>query len=227
MKTITPILLLLVASFFISCEKENSEDVNQDKIYTDYELFYNKNTDKTVAVAKFKFGGPTGTILELSDGATVSFNGDNLTYNGWYAGHMKEYAGLVTSGTFLYTDVNGDTYSNATPSMDTIAFATDFDTIIKSQANTLTWQGKSLAADEAVAVFVGSWTWGQDALFYQAQTGATNIVMGITQMSNLAEGTSTVYMDRSKDLSVAQGTGEGGRIRSKYRGTNVQVQVIP
>ncbi len=225
-KLLIPFLMVLGVAF-ASCEKESSEDVNQDKIYTDYELFYNKNTDKTVAVAKFKFGGPTGTILELSNGATVSFNGDNLTYNGWYAGHVKEYAGLLTSGTFSYTDVDGNTFTNATPSMDTIAFEVGFDTIVKSQANTLTWQGKSLAANEAVGVFVGSWTWGQDALFYQAQVGATNIVMGITQLANLAEGSSTVYMDRTKDVTLSQGTSEGGRIRSKYRGTNVQVQVVP
>lgn len=51
-------LLLLVAS----SAKEDSSDVNQNKIYCDYELFYNQNDDKTQAVARFRFGGPTGTL---------------------------------------------------------------------------------------------------------------------------------------------------------------------
>jgi len=44
---------------FTACPIEDSSDVNQDKIYTDYEVFYNSNTDKTIVVAKFRFGGPT------------------------------------------------------------------------------------------------------------------------------------------------------------------------
>lgn len=223
-KFIFPLFLALT---LVSCDKEDSEDVNQDKIYTDYELFYNENTDKTTVVARFRFGGPTGTLLELSSGATVTFNGDNLAYNGWYGGHMKEYAGQLASGTFVYTDVDGSTYTNATPAYNPIAFDPAFDTIVKSQANTLTWLGSALAPNEAVAVFVGTWTWGQDAWLFQDLDGATNIIMGVNQLSGLAEGNSTVYMDRYTALNVTQGTGEGGRIRSKYRAINQQVVVIP
>ncbi len=227
MKLIHYSLFIITLLFLSSCAKEDSSDVNQDKIYTDYELFYNKNTDKTVAVAKFKFGGITGTILELTDGATVTFNGDLLTYNAWYSGHVKEYAGMITSGTFVYTDVDGSVFTNATPSMDTASFDPNFTTIVKSQANTFTWLGNSLAANESIGLFVGSWTWGEDALFFQNQLGATNLIMGITQMSNLAEGTSTVYMDRTKHATNIQGTSNGGIIRSKYRALNAQVQVVP
>ncbi|TSJ41327.1 hypothetical protein [Fluviicola chungangensis] len=221
------IALLVLPFLLFSCEKENSEDVNQDKIYTDYELFYNKNEDKTYVVARFKFGGPTGTNLELTNGASVKFNGDLLTYNAFYVGHYKEYAGKISSGTFVYSDVDGNQFTNTTPAMDTVAFQPGFDTIVKSQANTLTWIGNSLAANQSVGVFVGSWTWGQDALFYQNQSGATNIVMGITGLSSLALGTSTVYMDRANETTVAQGTSEGGKIRSKYRALNKVVQVVP
>jgi len=65
-----------------SCAKEDSSFVNQNKVYCDYELFYNQNEDKTHAVARFRFGGATGTLLELTDstGASVSFNGETLPY---------------------------------------------------------------------------------------------------------------------------------------------------
>lgn len=221
-------LLFIALPFLLfSCEKENSEDVNQDKIYTDYELFYNKNEDKTTVVARFKFGGPTGTNLELTSGATVTFNGDPLTYNAFYVGHVKEYAGKISSGTFIYTDVDNNQFTNTTPMLDTIAFQPGFDTIVKSQANTLTWVGNPLAANQSVGVFIGSWTWGQDALYYQNQLGATNIIMGITSMNSLALGSSTVYMDRQNETNVVQGTSEGGKIRSKYRALNKVVQVVP
>lgn len=223
-----PILMSLFSLvIFSSCAKEPSEDVNQDKIYTAYEVFYNANTDKTIAVARFRFGGATGTILELSDGANVTFNGDLLTYNGFYTGHVKEYAGMVTSGSFKYTDTDGNVYTNAALSMDTAGYESTFDTIVKSQANTFTWTGNPLASGEAISLFVGSWTWGQDALFYQAQDGATNLIMGINQMANLAEGSSTVYMDRTNLSTSIDGTLRGGTMKSTYRPANVQVVVVP
>ena len=219
---------IITVSTLVSCNKESSDDVNQDKIYTDYEMFYNANTDKTVVVARFKFGDITGTNLELSNGAYVLFGSDTLYYNVWYTGHAKEYAGQIPVGTFTYKDTDGNTFVNTAPSGQTIAFDPAFTTITKSAANTLTWVGSTLAANEAVGVFVGtSWTWGQDALFYQDLDGASDIVMGINKMNNLATGPATVFMDRSINLDVAQVTGNGGKIRYRYRTLNQNVTVNP
>ena len=87
---------------------EDSDDVNQARIYTDYELFYNANEDVTHAIARFRFGGPFGTILELtgSSGAGVTFNGQPLAYSGFWGGHHREYAGNVTGGTQAWVDLN-------------------------------------------------------------------------------------------------------------------------
>lgn len=70
---------LVLSLFFLSaCEVEASADVNQERIYADYKVFYNSNTDKTWVIARFRFGGPTGTLLELNALASVSFDGDEL-----------------------------------------------------------------------------------------------------------------------------------------------------
>ena len=98
-------MMLFSALAFTSCQTEDSADVNQDKIYTDYELFYNSNTDKTQVVARFRFGGPLGTLLELNDPASVKFDGEDVPFNALYSGHFKEFSGQVLEGTFLYTNV--------------------------------------------------------------------------------------------------------------------------
>lgn len=211
-----------------SCDKEDSSDVNQQKIWTSYEVFYNQNDDKTHAIARFRFGGPTGTLLELTDStsANVTYNGTEMPYSNIWGGHHLEFAGSQTPGTFVYTNNDGDVYTNSVPAGNTIAYEAGFDTITKGSAQTFTWNGTALAADEKVAVFVGSWTWGEDALFYTEDDGATSLVMGVTQMQNLALGTSTVYMDRKTEVDLAEGTPEGGKITYTYRPTNVQVQVV-
>lgn len=227
-----PFFLVLIALFSLattlnSCQKEDSSDVNQDKIYAAYELFYNANTDKTVAIVRLRFGSPTGTLLEATNPASVIFNGDTLPYSAIYSGHAKEYAGMVTSGTFVYTNVNGDVFSNSTPAMTTFSHPSGFDTIVKSQANTYTWVGNSLSAEERVELFLGTWTWGQDAIFYATGNGATNIVMGTNQLAGVAEGGSTLYGDRVHEVAATQVTSEGGVIRTRYRPANIQVQVVP
>ena len=229
MKKVGLVVFMCVLStlgILTSCEKEVSSDVNQDKIYTDYEVFYDKNTDKSWVVAKFRFGGPTGTILELDSTAFVKFNNDTLAYNGLFTGHFKEYAGRITTGTFTYTNVSGQVFQNSIPVCDTIAFPTTLNALSKSSAQTIAWVGSPLAANHAVGIFIGNWTWGQSALAYQDADGATNLVLGINQMAALALGSSTVFMDRQTEVSVSQGTSEGGKIRSKYRALNVLLQVV-
>lgn len=222
--------LLAVAALPIlvtSCQKEDSSDVNQDKIYTAYELFYNANSDKTVAIARLRFGSPTGTLLEATDPASVTFNGDAMPYSVVYSGHAKEYSGKLTSGTFVYTNVDNQTFTNSVPSMDTIAYPAGFDTIIKSQSSTFTWVGNPLTPTERVNLFIGTWTWGQDALFFATGNGSTNIVMGTNQLNNLAEGQSTCYVDRVNEVAIAQGTSEGGVIRTRFRPANISLQIVP
>jgi hypothetical protein len=220
-------LAIAVPALLSSCQKEDSSDVNQDKIYTVYEMFYNANSDKTVAIARLRFGSPTGTLLEATDPAGVTFNGDVMPYSAAYSGHAKEYAGKLVGGTFAYTNTEGTVFSNTTPFMDTVAYPVGFNTIIKSQANTFTWVGNPLAANERINLFIGSWTWGQDAAFFAYSQGASDIIMGINQLNNLALGTSTCYIDRVNEVAITQGTSEGGVIRTRYRPLNVPVQVVP
>jgi hypothetical protein len=221
-------LYLFVAAIatLTGCTVEDSGDVNQDKIWTRYELFYDANDDKTIAVARFRFGGATGTLLRLNEEASVSFNGEAMAYNDWYFGHTLEFAGWVDSGTFVYQDLDDLTFTNTVYPYDSIAFPAGFDTITKSSANTLTWNGSPLAADEVVGLFVGSWTWGDDALYVQSNDNATNIVLGTGQLSNVPVGPSTLFMDRSTEVAVTEGTSEGGLVVGKYRAQNRIVQVV-
>tara|TARA_B110000046_G_C13007260_1_gene404907 strand:- start:2342 stop:2668 length:327 start_codon:yes stop_codon:yes gene_type:complete len=107
-----------------------------------------------------------------------------------------------------------------------VRFDPGFETITKSVAENLIWDGTALSADQHVGVFVGSWTWVEDASFWTADLGATEIVIGVSQKADLAFGSSTVYMDRSTAMDIAEVTPEGGRIRYKYRSTNATVVVV-
>jgi hypothetical protein len=90
--------ILLTMTFSAGCMREDSSDVNQDKIYAEYELFYNANEDITYARAVFRFSNALGIKLKLATGSEVRFNGDILTFKPALAYYEKSYAGKVMQG---------------------------------------------------------------------------------------------------------------------------------
>ena len=83
-----------------------------------------------------------------------------------------------------------------------------------------------MAPNEIVGVFVGSWAWGDDALYVQTVDNATDIVLGASQLGQVPVGNATVFMDRSTEVAASEATSEGGLVVGKYRAENRQVQIV-
>lgn len=211
---------------FTSCESEESASVNQDKIYTSYELKYDQNTDKTYTIAQFRFGNILGTLLQLSDPAEVRFNDDVLSFKPGLIYYEKEYAGKITSGTFTYKDATGVTYTNTASNLPTIAFPANFTGVTRNQANTFTWTGTPLTAGEEVFLFIGNTTTVNTQTFYTNKVGATNLVLSAEKLNNLAPGVAAeadLYRDRIDSLS--QKTSAGGYLKLNYRAQKKPITV--
>lgn len=223
------ILLLVFATASVlltSCLSEESTSVDQDKIYTTYELLYDKNTDKTYARAQFHFGNLLGTLLKLSDPAEVRFNDDVLSYKTGFAFYEKEYAGQLTGGAFTYKDVDGVEYKNTVSNMPTIAFPANFTGVTRNQANTFTWTGTPLSAGEEVFLFIGNTTTVNTQTFYTNKIGASDLVLSAEKVNNLAPNVAAeadLYRDRIDSLS--QKTSAGGFIKVNYRAQKKSITV--
>lgn len=219
MKKLTSLLLLMFTiagyiSLFTACQSEPSSDVNQDKIYTEYTLYYDGNADKTYARASFKFSNIAGTLLELDAPSEVTFNGDILTFNALKY-YEKEYAGLISSGTFVWTDLNGNSYTN-TISMKPITFPTVIDSINRDSSFELSWVGDSLSTDESVTLTMVDGS-ASVQIFYQNDINSQSIILGANQLSLLLEGSSTLNYDRYYKPTLTNQTQAGGLITGRYR----------
>lgn len=220
------LLLLFGLSILVSCAKENSNDVNQDRIYAEYELYYDKNTDKTYASAIFRFGNATGTQLELTAPSQVKFNNDVIPFDPVFSYYRKEYAGLVTTGTFTFTDTEGTSYTNTISPYKTIAFPA-IDTIHSNNSYTVTWVGDSLVTNERVDLWIDGTMQNNAELFVQYTPGADNLVLAANRLQNLGTGNATCTMDRIWETTAASVTSAGGKIRAKYRALNETAYVTP
>lgn len=119
--------------------------------------------------------------------------------------------------------MDGDIFMNDVPVFEEIAFPADFDTLSKSNAYESEWERSVLKENQHIGLCIGSWTWGQDALFVQIGLGATNIVLGLVGLTNLSLGNVNCYMDRSTEIEVIEGTLEGGKIRGKFKAVNPEL----
>lgn len=209
-----------------------SEDVNQARIFTVYELAYDGNTDRTTAIATFRFGGPNGTRLELSDGSRVEFEGDDLAPTGGEVNllrYERTFANLTEEGTFVFEDADGETYENEV-ALRPIAFPDEIGPIDNDESFELAWEGDDLAEDEEVNVLLSRLQAGQEVelgLFTQRDDGAQSITLTADQLRNVAPGTVTLRIERKVIDDDPDETPEvGGRVEARYVPRDVTVEVV-
>ena len=105
------VLILIIGNIFLSCRKENSEEIDQNEIYTDYRIIYKEDLNKTFARATFKHELNTGENLKLGKDANVSINGFDMVWNSSF--HRYEYEFLdLHEGSFSFIDNDGKQFNN-------------------------------------------------------------------------------------------------------------------
>ena len=226
------IALLGVALTLPACQMaEQSVNVNQSRIWTDYELHYDANTDLTTAKASFRFGSALGTPLDLTSPSEVRFNGELLArqvqLGTGFVSYERTFAGELTSGTFRFEDTEGEVYSN-TVSLRPIAFPASVGPIDNDGSYAFDWVGSSLASGEEVDVTLWRLTTGSAslALFPQRQDGARGVVMDATQLRNVSPGDVALKMERRWRGTPGRAPDAGGRLTVKWTTGDKVVTVV-
>lgn len=218
------LFILSICSILIatSCQRESSADVNQDRIFTHYELFYNANEDITYARAWFRFGSITGTQLELASPSEVTFEGDKLSFNKLLAFYEKKYAGLKTSGTFIWEDTEANVFTN-TVTINPIDFGVMPDSIARNAALTIPWTGDALGTDEVVGTWINGENEGDAQAAITIETGTNQLIVPANKMSQVGAGPGKIYLERRSAPALVSVTGAGGYGAGVYRATTKNV----
>lgn len=167
--------LLTGAAGARGCGGEDSSVVRQDRIFTQYWLYYDANTDVTYARATFRLGHALGTVLELTDPAKVTFNEKALSFQELAGWHEVQLPGRV-SGTFVYSNVEGQRFSVPVMSLPDVGLPPAL-SIPAGQSYTLAWQGPVVARDERLEVIVTGENKLDFSVIEQRGTGAKDVVL--------------------------------------------------
>ncbi|MDY0140936.1 MAG: hypothetical protein RBR97_03495 [Bacteroidales bacterium] len=227
MKKIVLISIVLAAALFVfsSCERENSSDVNQDRIFVIYEMVYHQSTDITYARASFFFGGVTGTKLELSDPNKIICNDKILSLKSALAYYEKEFEGFIDTANYKFTDADGNSFVNEVYIKE-IGLSENPDTIIKGNSFTLNFNGEPLAQRESVYVCIDGLLENDKISVYQNTSGATSIIIPANQTSKLSVGTNTVYLRRKTEITPQETSSAGASCSGIYQTKEINIEVV-
>jgi hypothetical protein len=113
-------MLFLIAGLFACDSNEigNSKDVNQDKIYMDYNISYLEGEDKVNLNFQYRFAGATGTTLVLNNPSQVKLDGEILKVDsseerGAYYELSKNYKAFLGKHSIQFTDTNGKQFTDS------------------------------------------------------------------------------------------------------------------
>ncbi len=223
--------LIILASIFMTfflfgCETENSEDVNQDRIFVAYELFYDQPEDVTYAKVVFTLGNLTGTRLELSEGASITFDGTTIPFENVRGVYELKLSGLVNNGSFVYNDLDGEKFTNSI-TLRSVDFPSDVPTTInRSQSYEITWTGEPVGegSSSVVATVVPN-NLAQTKIFTQANSGATSVVLTPNILSDIEPQGGTLVLERFDIGDANQTTGAGGIITGRYRPDTADITI--
>lgn len=220
-------LLLAAGLSIMGCKKEDSDTVDQDKIYTKYILEYNSNQDVTYVRSHFQFSNATGTKLELVDPAQVTANGDIMPFKQALAYYETEINGVASSVDFEYTDTEENVFNNTVNMVPSIDFDGTLDTLSRSSNYMLEWVGDPVQTGEVVTVTIDGNGQGDAQVFTQAGVGATSINLTQDQLGNLGLEDATFYIRRAKTVNASEVTSAGGTKTARYDGTPISVYIEP
>lgn len=217
------ILFILIGSLAVlsSCKKEVSKNVDQDKIYTYYELFYNQNEDVTTAKAVFTFSNATGTKLMLSDPSTVMVDGTEMEWDSDNAYYSVDFSGFKPMAEFVWVDTDGNTFTNEVNIQDIEFPTTVADLHYGDSIVYFMWEGVALDSFESVMLTVASET--KRRVFSIDTLGATSIGIDSVTLAPVDSGQVMLELVKSYAPPLTEETSRGGEGVGKYRPVDRQV----
>ncbi len=203
------------------CQSQPSADVAQDKIHTTYWLYRDSNTDSTFARAQFRFGGATGTSLELTGGASASEGGTPLAWGALLDWYENKHAGYTKQTTFTYVDSQGKRREVPVPAIREVSFPDAVPAKLpRSESFELTWVGEPLVDGETMeAVVARDANRLNFAVWYETKVGARSVVLTKDGMAKVQAGGCIITLRRHRNYPLPAGadTGGGGRVTTTFQ----------
>lgn len=216
-------LFVVLAAGFSACKKEVSKNIDQDKIWTYFELYYDGSVDKTYATATFRFNSITGTRLMLSDPSTVLVDGAEMEWIADEGYYQNVFDGLKSSAEFRWVDLDGKSFTNSIDIHEVQFPSVLSDLHFGDTASYFFWDGAALDTNESMAITVDGVGNTDARIFSTDSIGAILIVLDSVKLSQVDSGIVSLVLNRRYSPPLLEGTSSSGVITGRFKPDTVSV----
>ncbi|MFT5857929.1 MAG: hypothetical protein ACI865_000013 [Flavobacteriaceae bacterium] len=227
MKRITTLGIAMVSVlFFTACKKESSINIDQNRIYSNYDIEYDQHSNQTSVKATFRVDHNSGQKIELTYPSRVGFDGETMSYKKVMGQYTFNRSGNVLNRSILYFDIDGKEFSNSGENMSFIDIPVGFNGISRGGNVFLPWAGGAIASGETVTVTISGGSQSGSKTFTANSVGSNYIILDQYKLQNLVAGTATIQIKREVSKSLVQSNLAGGRITSTYKGRRTTINIF-
>lgn len=216
---------LLSILFFTACKKEASINIDQNRIYSDYEVTYDQMSNQTVTQVIFRVDHNSGKKIELTYPARVGFNDENLAWKNLGGSYHAKRSGNHLNGSFTYIDIDENSFENNGAVINPIDIPFGMNNISKNGNFFLPWTGASLQSGETVKVVISGGSQSGSKTFTATAIGSSYISLEQYKLNDLVAGTAKIQIFREKTAGLQQSNLSGGRITSTYKGRRITINI--
>lgn len=221
-RTFTFLLPVMAVLFFTACKREESINIDQNRIYADYSYEFDAEKNQSSMTATFRLDNSGGKKLKLSYPARVDFEGSGLTWRGAFGHYQLTNSWNAAGGRFNYFNNDEKQFSNEIAAPPSTELPFGLTSISRAGNFFLPWTGGPLGAGEVIRVRIDGVT---DQTFTTSQLGATHIILDQNGLQQLTPGNATITIEREKRSGVQQGNLSGGQITSRYKSRRVHITI--
>ena len=205
------LIVILLMGLISSCRKDSSE-IEQNRIYQEYDVVFNNQTGNTEVSATFREDDAFGKILRLTGGAKVYFNEQQISGK---SNFYETYAGFVSPVKIEFVDSDGKKYTNYSFGINYVDVS-PLENFISGTNNYFSWGGSAVGENESVTFYARN-SEGTSNDQRVSQQGASAINLISTFFDNFQNQFFTYWLKRKRISYLGDFAIVGGRFSVYYR----------
>jgi hypothetical protein len=206
------ILFVILLIGLISACRKNSSEIEQNRIYQEYDVVFNSQTGNTEVSATFREDNASGKILRLTGGAKVYFNEQQISGK---SNFYKTYSGFISPVKIEFVDSDGKKYTNYSFGINSVDVS-PLQNFISGTNNYFSWGGSAIGENESVTFYAKN-SEGTSNDQRVSQQGASAINLNSTFFDNFQLQFFTYWLKRKRISYLGDFAIVGGRFSVYYR----------
>jgi hypothetical protein len=214
-------VILALLTVLFACESNEigeSRDVNQDKIYMDYDISYAEGDENVMLNLQYRFAGSAGTTLVLNDPSQVSLDGEKLKADssdgiGAFYETTKNFTCFSGKHNISFTDMNGKRFENSFEFFP-VSLAERPVTAVRTKDLVIHFNAGAHGPNDHIAIS----SLATDSSFYYQQSGSpTSITIPAAELIRQKKPEIQFETMVYREIPLSQTTSEGGLLKLNYQ----------